>query len=247
MQGERGRYFRNALIIVCLVELFIIFMFSIQIYLHAHGIDQVYGMGTLDLVFSANCVFYSFLIFMPTIFYFLLQINRINEMEQELCLDPMTGLYNKNYLLRAALLEIERNKRFGQQFSIVFIDLDNFKQINDTWGHKIGDRILVNVAEKIKKTVRTIDVPVRYGGDEFIILMPQTTYEGAKSLLDRLQEKVSLIDVPGNFRLGISGGISIFPNDSDDLEHLFELADKRMYKNKERNRDKQQPLEYGTN
>ncbi|WP_159438597.1 GGDEF domain-containing protein [Desulforamulus ferrireducens] len=226
-----------------MIELFIIFMFSIQIYLNAHGIDKVYGLETLDLVFSANCVVYSFIVFVPTIFYFILQINRINEMEQELCLDSMTGLYNKSYLLRAALLEVERNKRYAQPFSIIFIDLDNFKEINDTYGHKMGDSVIVKVAEKIKKTVRTIDVPVRYGGDEFVILMPQTTYEGAKSLLVRLQEKVSLIDIPCKFKLDISGGISTFPNDSKDLEQLFDLADKRMYKNKEIKRNKQRPLE----
>lgn len=111
-------------------------------------------------------------------------------------------------------------------------------------GHKAGDLVLIRIAELIKKTVRGIDVPVRYGGDEFVILMPQSTFEGAKSLLDRLQKKVSLIDTPGTLRVGISGGISVFPNDSEDLEQLFELADTRMYKNKEINKNKQQPLEH---
>lgn len=237
MQAEKSRYFRNAIIIICMIELQIIFLFSTNIYLKVHGINRIYGMKVFDLVLSANCVTYSLLIFMPAIFYFLLQINRINDMEKELCLDAMTGLYNKSYLLRATLLEVERNERYGQPFAVIFIDLDNFKQINDTLGHKIGDLVLIKVAETIKKTVRTIDVPVRYGGDEFVILLPQTAYEGAKILLERIKENVSLIDTRSKIKVGISGGISIFPDDSEELEQLFELADSRMYKNKELNKN----------
>lgn len=112
MQGK-GRYFRNAIIIVSLIELFIIFTFSLHIYLNLHGIARMYNIKTMDIVFSANCLVYSFLIIMPAMFYFILQINRISDMENELNLDLITGLYNKSYLLRATLLEVERYKRFG--------------------------------------------------------------------------------------------------------------------------------------
>ncbi|GAB6181398.1 GGDEF domain-containing protein [Desulfotomaculum defluvii] len=232
MQEERERYFRNAIIIISMFELFIITLFSIQIYLNVHGINMIYDTKIVNIVISANCLIYSLLIFMPTTFYFILQINKINDMEKKLCLDPMTGLYNKSYLLRATLFEVERYKRFNQTFSIIFIDLDNFKKINDTMGHKIGDLILIKVAKCIKKNVRTIDIPVRYGGDEFVILMPQTTYEGAKALLDRLKQNISLVDTTSKIKVSISGGISVFPNDSKDFEQLLNLADERMYKNK---------------
>lgn len=147
-------------------------------------------------------------------------------------IDPMTGLFNRSYLNKALAVEIERARRYKATLSVMFIDLNDFKKINDRLGHIAGDLFLTDVAVKVKQAVRTVDILARYGGDEFVIIMPQTDPEGAEILLKRIQEEVSAIEFPGGGRVGISGGIAAFPGDGDDPDLLISLADKRMYENK---------------
>jgi len=147
-------------------------------------------------------------------------------------IDPLTGVYNKHFLLRALSAEVERSKRHGFPLSIMFIDLNKFKKINDQMGHSIGDDVLRKTAEKIKKSVRTTDVIARYGGDEFVLVMPQTDLNSAYKLLNRLTEAISNLEFQGGYSIGISAGITCFPDDGDNVDNLINLADRRMYENK---------------
>lgn len=149
-------------------------------------------------------------------------------------MDFVTGLYSKAYLRKMLNMELERAMRYNLQLSVLFIDLDDFKKVNDQLGHTAGDVFLRNISEMIKKTVRTTDILARYGGDEFLILMPQTGASGAEILLKRVQEAVYGMELPGGYRIGVSGGVASFPNDGSSIDQLINLADKRMYQNKQR-------------
>lgn len=146
--------------------------------------------------------------------------------------DSLTGLYNKSYLDKVLGIEIERAKRYGLPLSIFFLDLDDFKSINDYLGHGIGDIVLSKIADNFKRTIRASDVLFRYGGDEFVLLMPQTDMEGAKRLLSRLKEAISRMEFQGGHRIGISAGIAVFPGDGDTVEKMLRVADQRMYESR---------------
>lgn len=147
-------------------------------------------------------------------------------------IDPLTGVYNKRFLLRALSVEVERSKRHGFPLSVMFIDLNKFKIINDQMGHSIGDDVLRIVAEKIKESVRTTDVVARYGGDEFVLVMPQTDPNSAYKLLNRLTEAISSLEFQSGYKIEISAGITCYPDDGDNVYNLINLADRRMYENK---------------
>ena len=146
--------------------------------------------------------------------------------------DPLTEIYNKRYLEKILPLEIERSIRSKLPLAVIFIDLDNFKNINDNMGHAAGDSVLRIVSETILVNIRKIDIPVRYGGDEFVLILPATGYEGANILLKRLQKALSELSVQGCQKIGLSGGIAIFPDDGNTAEEIISIADQRMYKNK---------------
>lgn len=146
--------------------------------------------------------------------------------------DPITGLYNNRFLYNTLGHELKRAKRYGVPLSIIFIDLDNFKNVNDLLGHSIGDVVLRRVSEKLHQSVRATDVLARYGGDEFVVLMPHTDVRSSKILVRRLQNAVSNIKLPDGAKIGMSFGIAGYPDDSDNTDQLLNIADKRMYENK---------------
>lgn len=146
--------------------------------------------------------------------------------------DPLTDFYNKRYLDKILPLEIERSIRSKLPLAVIFIDLDNFKNINDNMGHATGDSVLRIVSETIQVNIRKIDIPVRYGGDEFVLILPDTGYEGANILLKRLQRALSELTVEGCQKIGLSGGIAVFPDDGKTAMEIIGIADQRMYKNK---------------
>lgn len=146
--------------------------------------------------------------------------------------DPLTALYNKRYLTRELTLEIERSKRYGYSFSILFICLENLKEINSRMGRLIGNYVLRNFADKLKGKIRSIDVLCYYGRDKFVLLMPQTSFEGAKVALKRLRDEVSVFDYPGGNKIDLYGGIAVFPEDADNAVQLISMADRRMHSEK---------------
>lgn len=148
--------------------------------------------------------------------------------------DTLTGLYNRNYFNIVMAREIDRIARSGGHLAIIFIDIDNFKYINDTFGHLHGDGILRECAAILSRAVRASDLLVRLGGDEFIIAMPETDCEEKKPLLNRIESIISQWNseyASSDYRISMSIGCSILEK-GKDLETVIREADEKMYENK---------------
>ena len=150
-------------------------------------------------------------------------------------LDDHTGLFNSRHLKRTLEQEIVRATRFGHPVSLIFFDLDHFKQVNDTHGHQAGSRVLAEIGRLLLGTLRSTDVPVRYGGDEFVILMPETSKDQAVAAARRIGNEIArqpfLSDKRyGPVKLTASMGVAAFPDDAKDPENLIRRADETMYR-----------------
>ncbi len=165
-------------------------------------------------------------------------VKRIHELTIK---DDCTSLYNARHMGFILDTEIYRSQRYNYEFSIVFIDLDHFKQVNDTHGHLVGSRLLAEMGEALKTNCRLIDFAFRYGGDEFVILLPQTSKENATNVARRLhkliRETVWLKNEGLNIKITPSVGLAAYPVDSKSKEGLLHLADEAMYLVKNTNRD----------
>ena len=150
--------------------------------------------------------------------------------------DPLTNLYNQRIFWDLLNYEVGRSERHSQRFVLMVIDLDDFKRINDSFGHKAGDLCLVRVSELFRQSVRREDILFRYGGDEFCIILPETGIEQGWSTANRILEGVSGMSVPVEGGVGIplfvSIGIAAWPRHGRDGRELFLMADNMMYKAK---------------
>ena len=161
---------------------------------------------------------------------------RLFEKVQELSnYDDLTGLALRRFFKENLAQEVYRSKRFNLMFSIILLDIDHFKQINDTYGHLFGDAALKEVSRIIRESLRQTDIPCRYGGDEMVILLPRTSGQEARHIAARLLKKVKEIELPANLsggqivKLSISQGIAVYPTDSDDENEIFKCADDALY------------------
>jgi diguanylate cyclase (GGDEF)-like protein len=165
-------------------------------------------------------------------------VKRIHELTIK---DDCTSLYNARHMGFILDTEIYRSQRYNYEFSIVFIDLDHFKLVNDTHGHLVGSRLLAEIGEALKTNCRLIDFAFRYGGDEFVILLPQTSKENAINVARRLhkliRETVWLTKDGLNTHITPSVGVAAYPIDARTKEGLLHLADEAMYLVKNTNRD----------
>src|SRR5437660_8911240 len=161
---------------------------------------------------------------------------------QELTItDDCTGLYNARHLYKTLETEVYRSARFGYEFTVLFIDLDRFKQVNDTHGHLIGSKLLAEIGYLIKAQLRLIDYAFRYGGDEFVILLPQTGKDSAlvvaRRLRDTLRTSTFCQEEGLNLNVRASMGVATFPHDAKTPHDIIRQADDMMYLVKNTSRD----------
>jgi diguanylate cyclase (GGDEF)-like protein len=161
---------------------------------------------------------------------------------QELTItDDCTGLYNARHLYKTLDTEVYRSSRFGYEFSVLFIDLDHFKTVNDTHGHLIGSKLLAEIGYLIKAQLRLIDYAFRYGGDEFVVLLPQTGKDSSLVVAKRLQEgfRASSFcrDEGLNLNVRASIGLATYPHDARTAHDIIRQADEMMYVVKNSTRD----------
>jgi diguanylate cyclase (GGDEF)-like protein len=165
-------------------------------------------------------------------------VQRIHELT---ITDDCTTLYNARHLNFMLDTEIYRSHRYAFEFSLIFIDLDHFKTVNDTYGHLMGSKLLAEIGTAIKEKCRLIDLAFRYGGDEFVLLLPQTSKENAIGVASRLhkliREAIWLKEAALNVHITASAGVASYPSDSRTKAELLHLADEAMYVVKNTTRD----------
>src|SRR5512140_1172033 len=167
---------------------------------------------------------------------------RAVEKIQELTItDDCTGLYNARHLYKTLEAEVYRSARFGYEFSVIFLDLDHFKHVNDTYGHLVGSKLLHEIGFKVKSQLRLIDYAFRYGGDEFVILLPQTDKHSALVVAKRIQEMmrktVFLAEDGLNLNVRCSMVLATYPEDAKSYHEIIRQADEMMYMVKNSSRD----------
>ncbi len=159
----------------------------------------------------------------------------IGRLETQALVDELTGLWNRRYIFTRVQDESERVARYGGAFSVAMIDLADFKDVNDRLGHAMGDTVLRGVGSFLDGFSRDCDVVARYGGDEFLILLPATGRDEAERLLERLSGNLgitALQGVPPSVSVGLDYGVASFPEDGISLKAVMERADQRLYVSK---------------
>ena len=142
--------------------------------------------------------------------------------------DGLTGLYDHDTLLTLLEKEIERARRYSETISLLLLDLDDFKQVNDVFGHQKGDEVLVQLADIIRETIRTMDIAGRYGGEEFALILPETDMAAAVQSAERLRASVAT-RLRQDVQLTISVGVACFPNQEQTVAALVRAADEALY------------------
>jgi diguanylate cyclase (GGDEF)-like protein len=168
----------------------------------------------------------------------LVQRERGEAMQRLAETDPLTWLFNRRHFDKRLEAETNRALRAEHLLALLMIDVDKFKLINDRFGHRVGDQVLKAVASAVKQAVRLYDIPTRYGGDEFAVILPDADTEVASRVARRVLEKAETVALPGELRdagisLGLSIGIATFPRPAGDANALVEAADSAMYRAKQ--------------
>ncbi|WBB72944.1 diguanylate cyclase [Micromonospora sp. WMMD1128] len=171
---------------------------------------------------------------------------RVHEEAQRLSLtDPLTGLWNYRYLRESIRREVERANRFGRMLSVLALDLDRFKEVNDTWGHAAGDAVLVEFARRVRGVIREVDLAFRHGGEEFVVLLPETDARGATIVAERIGAVVrdQPVSVDGHdaeplrVPVTVSIGIAVYPDHAGGGQQVLDAADDALYAAKAAGRD----------
>ncbi len=156
--------------------------------------------------------------------------------------DGLTEIYNRRYIMELLVKEFRVALRYKRPFSIIMIDIDHFKKVNDTFGHQMGDTVLKEVSYVIKSALRDVDDVGRYGGEEFLVILPNTDLEGARNLSERLRESVENHKIPGapdELKVTISLGYASYPeSNANTYSELIKIADCGLYRAKEKGRNR---------
>jgi diguanylate cyclase (GGDEF)-like protein len=164
-------------------------------------------------------------------------------LEKLVFVDPLTGVYNRGFYERQVTLEIERANRTNQKFALLVMDVDDFKPINDKWGHRAGDQVLSQLAREVRARMRKIDLMFRYGGEEFVLLLPGADLEEAQRTAERLRGVVAdqrflPEGVPSPLRVTVSVGGAVYPDQSRTKTGIFNAADTALYRAKQEGKNR---------
>ena len=161
--------------------------------------------------------------------------NKLRDISEQAIIDSLSGLYNQRYFKEMLSKTVSRAVRYPEKISLILLDLDNFKKINDDYGHLAGDKIISAVGKTILETIREIDISARYGGDEFAILLPNTDSKGSITLAEKIKSnfenklmKMNELKIKPTFSLGIA----TFPDNAETKNDLFEKSDEALYEAK---------------
>jgi diguanylate cyclase (GGDEF)-like protein len=157
--------------------------------------------------------------------------------------DGLTGLHNSRYFKQVFPYELSRARRYAKPLSLIMMDIDHFKNLNDTYGHPKGDQVLAGVGKVLSNSLRAADFSFRYGGEEFAVLLPETRLEGAFLVAESLRDKMSkslspLLGTEAEQQITISFGVACFPNDGSSTDQLLKHADQCLYKAKKQGRNR---------
>ena len=158
----------------------------------------------------------------------------ISKLRQDVHTDPLTGLGNRRHLDAA----LEGLSASGTPFAVVAVDIDHFKKVNDTYGHGTGDEVLKALAERMREVFRSDDVPCRIGGEEFVVLLPKASPQGAQQVAERLRQVVASTELPAVGQITISLGVAHWPEHGLDMAQVFTLADTMLYAAKRAGRNR---------
>lgn len=163
------------------------------------------------------------------------RVRIVRALENEASVDPLTKLPNRRVFERAADRCADEAGNRGRPFSIIMLDVDHFKKINDTWGHNVGDTVLSRVADLIRRTVRKTDIAARYGGEEIIILLPDTEERQASTVAEKIRHAIQsedLIVANTAIKVTVSIGVAAVESGTTDVRATIEAADKALYRAK---------------
>jgi diguanylate cyclase (GGDEF)-like protein len=163
------------------------------------------------------------------------------ELERLSVTDALTGLYNRRYLMGTLDHEAQRSERTGQPFTLIMLDVDRFKRFNDTYGHQAGDQVLINVGSVLREATRVVDCASRYGGEEFVVMLPETDVADATDVAERIRATVSerpLIVDGKEAVVTVSVGVAEFPTDGDSVQSVVAAADAALYLAKKQGRNR---------
>lgn len=162
------------------------------------------------------------------------ELNRVRDLSQK---DHLTGAVNRRYFQELAEGEIERAARYGRPLTLVYLDLDNFKTVNDQLGHETGDDVLTTVVQTLRENLRKPDIVARIGGDEFLVLMPETGSDQAETVIERILERTRDRMQQKDWPVGLSIGV-VTTSEKLEVADLLKRADAQMYKSKKSGKDR---------
>ena len=201
---------------------------------HLHGCLVLFNEPEKDLRDQINQESLNFLLDQSQLAYE--NASRYHTARNLLYIDELTGLFNYRYLELALERDIKRAERYGSSLSVIFLDLDDFKKVNDVHGHLVGSKVLRDAGALLKKSVREVDTVIRYGGDEYTVILIETGLHDAATVAERIRSNLSnqvfLAEEGLNIRITASIGFACFPEDTKSKVELLEFADQAMYSGK---------------
>ena len=204
--------------------------------------DKIEKKNFIKLLIILVCIASIIVVIFINLFYFAKIQKYIQTVEHLNIIDPMTQLYNRRYLENFINKFIAQTERQSDFFTLLMIDIDFFKKVNDTYGHAIGDKVIIAVADVLQKSIRKSDLAIRYGGEEFLVLLHHADKKSAKKVAMKIKNTFEAIEFQANssesFHKTLSIGVAEFPKDADTIWECIKLADKALYSAKTTGRNK---------